>query len=80
VHHTSERERKTHTQRAKRASKLSASLYNRRRNEREKTNLDWKKPAKPHRRNKERFAREKQKQNKNNREEETLYITHSVFK
>ena len=51
MHHTSERERKTHTQRAKRASKLSASLYNRRRNEREKTNLDWKKPAKQHKRN-----------------------------
>lgn len=77
---THQREKDTHGEREKSVETVSIATSQERRNKREKTNMDWKKPAKQHRRNKERFAREKQKQNKNNREEETLYITHSVFK
>jgi len=71
---THQREKDTHGEREKSVETVSIATSQERRNKREKTNMDWKKPAKQHRRNKERFAREKQKQNKkNNREEETLH-------
>ena len=69
--HIRERERKRYTSERERREEsvetVSIATSQERRNEREKTNLDWKKPAKQPKRN-ERDFREKNK----SKEEETL--------
>ena len=67
--HITEREKDTHThtEREKSVETVSIATSQERRNEREKPNLDWKKPAKQPKRN-ERDFREKNK----SKEEETL--------
>lgn len=71
ITHQRERERKRYTSERERREEsvetVSIATSQERRNEREKTNLDWKKPAKQPKRN-ERDFREKNK----SKEEETL--------
>jgi hypothetical protein len=78
--HIRESERKTHTQREKEREKsvetVSIALSQEGRNEREKTNLDWKKPPRSSPKGTREISERKTKAKKKKRR----YKTHSVFK
>jgi hypothetical protein len=76
--HIREREKDTHThrEREKSVETVSIALSQERRNEREKTNLDWKKPPRSSPKGTREISERKTKAKKKKRR----YKTHSVFK
>jgi len=79
ITHQRERKRHTHTERErerKSVETVSIATSQERRNEREKTNLDWKKPPRSSPKGTREISERKTKAKKKKRR----YKTHSVFK